>query len=110
MAVSWRKDGIYGFVVLDNPPVNAINREIRQGLLTLLIGPKGKGLNASSYLVLGLPLPLALMPRNLIMHQKHPISQMFVIILSQVRYHGLQHCMVRFLEVVRNWRWHAVTV
>ena len=33
MAVSWRKDGVYGFVVLNNPPVNAINREIRQGLL-----------------------------------------------------------------------------
>ena len=33
MVVSWRRDGVYGFVVLDNPPVNAINREIRQGLL-----------------------------------------------------------------------------
>ena len=33
MAVSWRKDGICGFVVLDNPPVNAINLKIRQGLL-----------------------------------------------------------------------------
>jgi len=33
MAVSWRKDGIYGFVQLDNPPVNAINRDMRQGLL-----------------------------------------------------------------------------
>ena len=33
MVVSWRRDGVYGFVVLDNPPVNAINREIRRGLL-----------------------------------------------------------------------------
>ena len=56
MAVSWRKDGIYGFVELDNPPVNAINYEIRQGLLMLLIGLKGKGLSASFYPVSGLAL------------------------------------------------------
>ena len=33
MTVSWHKEKNYGFVVLDNPPVNAINRSIRQGLL-----------------------------------------------------------------------------
>ena len=44
MAVSWRKDGIYGFVVLDNPPVNAINREIRQGLLDAVDWAERQGL------------------------------------------------------------------
>ena len=44
MAVSWRKDGIYGFVVLDNPPVNAINREIRQGLLDAVDWAEREGL------------------------------------------------------------------
>ena len=33
MTVSWHKEKNYGFVVLDNPPVNAINQNIRQGLL-----------------------------------------------------------------------------
>jgi 3-hydroxyacyl-CoA dehydrogenase len=32
MTVSWRKQGSCGFVELNNPPVNAINRAIRQGL------------------------------------------------------------------------------
>ena len=44
MAVSWRKDGIYGFVVLNNPPVNAINREIRQGLLEAVDWAETQGL------------------------------------------------------------------
>ena len=44
MAVSWRKDGIYGFVLLDNPPVNAINREIRQGLLEAVDWAEKEGL------------------------------------------------------------------
>ena len=33
MTVSWHREKNFGFVVLNNPPVNAINREIRQGLL-----------------------------------------------------------------------------
>lgn len=33
MAVFTRKEGTTGYVVLDNPPVNAINLEMRQGLL-----------------------------------------------------------------------------
>ena len=44
MAVSWRKDGICGFVVLNNPPVNAINREIRQGLLEAVEWAERQGL------------------------------------------------------------------
>ena len=44
MAVSWRKDGIFGFVVLNNPPVNAVNREIRQGLLQAVDWAEGQGL------------------------------------------------------------------
>ncbi|MDB4851934.1 3-hydroxyacyl-CoA dehydrogenase NAD-binding domain-containing protein [Alphaproteobacteria bacterium] len=32
MTVSWRKQGSCGFVELNNPPVNAINRAIRKGL------------------------------------------------------------------------------
>ena len=44
MVVSWRKDGIYGFVLLDNPPVNAINREIRQGLLEAVDWAEREGL------------------------------------------------------------------
>ncbi len=44
MAVSWRKDGIYGFVLLDNPPVNAINREFRQGLLEAVDWAEKEGL------------------------------------------------------------------
>jgi 3-hydroxyacyl-CoA dehydrogenase len=32
MTVSWRKQGSCGFVELNNPPVNAINHAIRQGL------------------------------------------------------------------------------
>ena len=32
MTVSWRKQGNCGFVELNNPPVNAINQAIRQGL------------------------------------------------------------------------------
>ena len=75
MAISY-KDGIYGFVLLDNPPVNAINREIRQGLLKLLTGPEKKGLNGSFYQVPGLPFRLVLTPRNLTVHQKHRIFQM----------------------------------
>lgn len=33
MGILTRKDGMTGYVVLDNPPVNAMNLEIRQGLL-----------------------------------------------------------------------------
>ena len=44
MAVSWRKDRIYGFVLLDNPPVNAINRVIRQGLLEAVDWAETEGL------------------------------------------------------------------
>ena len=44
MAISWRKDGIYGFVLLDNPPVNAINRATRQGLLEAVDWAERQGL------------------------------------------------------------------
>ena len=44
MTVSWRKDGVYGFVVLNNPPVNAINYEIRQGLLDAVDWAERQGL------------------------------------------------------------------
>ena len=44
MAVSWRKEGIYGFVVMNNPPVNAINRGIRQGLLKAVDWSERQGL------------------------------------------------------------------
>lgn len=33
MGILTRKDGTTGYVVLDNPPVNAMNLEVRQGLL-----------------------------------------------------------------------------
>ena len=44
MVVSWRKDGICGLVLLNNPPVNAINREIRQGLLEAVDWAETQGL------------------------------------------------------------------
>ena len=44
MSVLWQKDGIYGFVVLNNPPVNAINCNIRQGLLDATDWAKSEGL------------------------------------------------------------------
>ena len=44
MVVSWRKDGICGLVLLHNPPVNAINREIRQGLLEAVDWAETQGL------------------------------------------------------------------
>ena len=44
MAVSWQKDGSYGFVMLNNPPVNAINHEIRQGLLDAVDWAEREGL------------------------------------------------------------------
>ena len=37
MTVSWHREKNFGFVVLNNPPVNAINREIRQGLLDAVV-------------------------------------------------------------------------
>jgi len=37
MTVSWHREKNFGFVVLKNPPVNAINREIRQGLLDAVV-------------------------------------------------------------------------
>ena len=40
----WRRDGIYGFVVLNNPPVNAINFETRKGLLEAVDWAEGKAL------------------------------------------------------------------
>ena len=45
MAVLWRRDGINGFVVLNNPPVNAINFGIRQGLLDAVAWAEREGLN-----------------------------------------------------------------
>ena len=44
MVVSWRKDGLCGLVLLNNPPVNAINREIRQGLLEAVDWAETQGL------------------------------------------------------------------
>ena len=44
MAIPWRKDRIYGFVLLDNLPVNAINREIRLGLLEAVYWAGRQGL------------------------------------------------------------------
>ena len=44
MAVLWRRDGIYGFVVLNNPPVNAINFETRKGLLEAVDWAERQGL------------------------------------------------------------------
>ena len=44
MAVLLRRDGIYGFVVLNNPPVNAINFETRKGLLEAVDWAERQGL------------------------------------------------------------------
>ncbi|MCC0015561.1 MAG: enoyl-CoA hydratase/isomerase family protein [Rhodobiaceae bacterium] len=44
MAVSRRRDGIYGYVEIDNPPVNAIGQEIRQGLLDAVDWAEAEGL------------------------------------------------------------------
>ncbi len=60
MAVSWRKDGTCGFVVLDNPPVNAINRKIRQGLLDAVDWAERERLDRVIYQVPDLPLQLVL--------------------------------------------------
>ena len=45
MAVLWRREGLNGFVVLNNPPVNAINFGIRQGLLDAVAWAEREGLN-----------------------------------------------------------------
>lgn len=42
--LSRRRDGIYGYVELDNPPVNAIGREMRQGLLDAVAWAEAEGL------------------------------------------------------------------
>ena len=34
MAVTWHKHEGFGFVVLKNPPVNAINHNMREGLIS----------------------------------------------------------------------------
>ncbi|MDH3264064.1 MAG: 3-hydroxyacyl-CoA dehydrogenase NAD-binding domain-containing protein, partial [Paracoccaceae bacterium] len=44
MALSRRRDGVYGYVELDNPPVNAINREMRQELLEAVAWAEAEGL------------------------------------------------------------------
>ena len=44
MAVSRVRDGIYGYVTLDNPPVNAIGRAVRQGLLEAVDWAEAEGL------------------------------------------------------------------
>ncbi len=44
MTVSRRRDGIYGFVELNNPPVNAIDRDIRRGLLDAVEWAEAEGL------------------------------------------------------------------
>ena len=36
MSVTWRREGYAGIVILDNPPVNAIGRAMRQGLMDAL--------------------------------------------------------------------------
>ena len=110
MAVSWRKDGICGFVVLDNPPVNAINREIREGLLEAVDWAEREGLERVIVSGAGPAFAAGADARNLIARKKHRIFLMFLIVLSSVRYHGLLPCMARFLAAVRNWRWRAVTV
>ena len=45
MTVSWHKEKNYGFVVLDNPPVNAINQNIRQGLLDAVVWAENEQLH-----------------------------------------------------------------
>lgn len=44
MSVTWRKDGYYGYVELDNPPVNAIGQSVRQGLLDAVEWAEAEGL------------------------------------------------------------------
>jgi len=44
MAVNRRKEGACGYVELANPPVNAINRAIRQGLLDAVDWAEAEGL------------------------------------------------------------------
>lgn len=44
MAVTTRKDGIYGYVTLDNPPVNAMGQAVRQGLLDAVAWAEAEGL------------------------------------------------------------------
>ena len=44
MALTRRKDGLYGYVELDNPPVNAIGREMRQALLDAVEWAEAEGL------------------------------------------------------------------
>ncbi|SPF81619.1 3-hydroxyacyl-CoA dehydrogenase NAD-binding domain-containing protein [Pseudoprimorskyibacter insulae] len=44
MAVTRRKQGMYGYVELTNPPVNAINRDMRQGLLDAVKWAEDEGL------------------------------------------------------------------
>ena len=63
MVVSWRKDGICGLVLLNNPPVNAINRETRQGLLEAVVWAETQGLERVILSGAGSCLPLVLMPR-----------------------------------------------
>ena len=44
MVVTWYKQGACGFVELNNPPVNAINNEIREGLLDAVKWAEAEGL------------------------------------------------------------------
>ena len=44
MSLTKRKDGIYGYVELDNAPVNAINKSMRQGLLDAISWAEDEGL------------------------------------------------------------------
>ena len=44
MAVTWHKHESCGFVVLDNPPVNAINHDMRVGLISAVKWAEREGL------------------------------------------------------------------
>ncbi|MEC3862604.1 3-hydroxyacyl-CoA dehydrogenase NAD-binding domain-containing protein [Mesobacterium sp. TK19101] len=45
MAVTWRRDGMVGFVELDSPPVNAIGQAMRQGLLDAVDRAEAEGVS-----------------------------------------------------------------
>ena len=108
MVVSWRKDGICGLVLLNNPPVNAINREIRQGLLEAVDWAETQGLERVILSGAGSCFAAGADAKEFDRAPEIPHLPDVLTVLSRARYLGLPHCMVRFLAAVQNWLWHAV--
>ena len=77
MALNFHHDGRTGYVELNNPPVNAINAAMRQGLLDAVRSAEKLNLERVIVSGLGRALRRAQMPRNLMVIRLNHTCQMY---------------------------------